>query len=59
MPDKLVSELMQEVKKLREALTQHLIESGGIKTQLKINTWLTGLILTALLGKFIAEYFKR
>ena len=58
MSNKMVSELLEEVHKLRESLTNHLIECSGIKVQLKINTWLTGTILAALLTNFVTQYFK-
>lgn len=54
MPNKLVEDLLMEVKELRHALTDHLIESGGIKARLNINTWLT----LAIFGALIANYFK-
>lgn len=57
MPSAEVKNLIKEMNELKKALTNHLIESGGIKTQLKVNTWLTGLILAALLTKIIAEWF--
>lgn len=58
MPNKIVNDLLDEVKDIRRELTKHLIESGGIKARLDINTWLTGVILVALLGKWIVEYLK-
>lgn len=58
MPNKTVEFLLKEVRELKDGFTQHLIESGGIKTQLKVNTWLTGVILAAILGKVIVDYFK-
>lgn len=57
MPSKVVADLIKEMTELKRGLTTHLIESGGIKTQLRINTWLTGVILIALLAKFVAEWF--
>lgn len=58
MPTKIVNELLTEVKELKTALTDHLIESSGIKAKLNVNTWLTGVILIALIGKLLVEYFK-
>jgi hypothetical protein len=54
MPNKIVEELINEVKELRKDFTNHLIESGGIKVRLNINTWLT----LAIFGALIANYFK-
>lgn len=59
MPNKTIEFLIREVTELKKTMTEHLIESGGIKMQLRINTWLTGVILVALLAKFVAEWFKR
>lgn len=58
MPNKTVAGLLEEVKDIRRELTRHLIESGSIKTRLDINTWLTGVILVALIGNFLKEYFS-
>jgi hypothetical protein len=58
VPNKIVDELKREVREIRQALTVHLIESGGIKARLDINTWLTGVILVALIGKWILEVIK-
>ncbi len=49
---------MKRLESVEKDLKTHLIESGGIKTQLTFNTWLTGVICVALLGKFITEWFK-
>lgn len=54
MPNDLVKELLREVKEHRAELNKHLIESGGIKVRLSINTWLTLAIFAAM----IANYFK-
>lgn len=55
MPSDIVKQLMAEVKEIKQDLNQHLIESGGIKTKLTINTWLT----LAIFASLIANYFKR
>lgn len=49
--------LIRRLESLEQRIMQHLIESGGIKTQLKFNTWLTGVILVALLTQFISQWF--
>lgn len=51
------SPLSRRITKLEDAVMLHLMESSGIKTQLKINTWLTGIILAALIGKIVAGWF--
>jgi hypothetical protein len=45
MPNKIVEDLIQRVIK--------------IETRLDINTWLTGIILVALLSKIVAEWFSK
>jgi len=59
MPSKIVNQLIKRFDDMENKLMDHLIESGGIKTQLKINTWLTGVILVALLARFVTEWFKK
>ena len=59
MANKTIEFLLKEVAELKKSVTEHLIQSGGIQLQLKVNTWLTGVILMALLAKFIAEWFKK
>lgn len=58
MSIKTVDFLLKEVAELKKSLTEHLIQSGGIQAHLRVNTWLTGVILVALLAKFVAEWFK-
>lgn len=58
MPNNRLGEFIKRLTSVEEKMEKHLIESGGIQTQLKVNTWLTGVILIALLGKFIIEWFK-
>lgn len=58
MPSSKLPEFIRRLEGLETKMTDHLIESGGIKTQLKVNTFLTGVILTALLAQFIASWFK-
>lgn len=58
MPNNRLKEFVARLVSLETKMEQHLIESGGIKTHLKVNTWLTGVILVALLAKFVAEWFK-
>jgi hypothetical protein len=58
MPNNRLGEFIERLKKMEDKLEDHLIESGVIKTHLKVNTWLTGVILIALLAKFVAEWFR-
>lgn len=57
MPNSRLKEFIHRLSILEEKMETHLIESGGIKNQLHVNTWLTGVILVALLAKFVAEWF--
>lgn len=59
MPASRLGEFIRRLKALEEKMTDHLVESGGIKTQLRVNTWLTGVILVALLTRFVTDWFKR
>ncbi len=59
MPNKTVQDLLAKVEKIEKSLIDHLIDSGRIQTRLDVNTWLTGIILVALLGKFMVEWFKK
>lgn len=58
MPTTKLHEVIRRLDALEHKITDHFIESGGIKTQLRVNTWLTGVILVALLAKFVAEWFR-
>lgn len=58
MPNNRLKEFIHRLTALESKMETHLIESGGIKTQLRTNTWLTGVILVALLGKFLIEWYK-
>lgn len=58
MPNNRLAEFIKRLSNLEEKMTDHLIESGGIKNQLKVNTWLTGVVLIALVGKFLADFTK-
>lgn len=58
MPNKTVQDLIDKVEKIEESLTNHLIDSGRIQARLDFNTWLTGVILVALLAKFVLEWFR-
>ncbi len=57
MPNNTVKHLVSEVAELKKSFNKHLEESIGIKVQLKVNTILTSVILTAIVGKFIVEIF--
>ncbi len=59
MPNKTVTYLMNKVLEIEKSLNEHLIQSGGIQAHLKVNTWLTGVILVALLAKFVGEWFHK
>ena len=59
MPSKIVNDLIQEVKELKEKLNNHLIQSGAIQTRLDFNTWLTGAVFVIVVGKLLAEFFKK
>lgn len=58
MPQNKISEFIRRLTALEDKMEHHLIESGGIKTQLNVNTWLTGVILVALLARFVTEWYK-
>ncbi len=59
MPNKVVKELMVEVEYLKKVLSEHLLESGYIKSNLKWNTWLTGGIAMAVLTRAFLDYIKK
>ena len=59
MPSKLVNELLDDVNDLRKAFNKHLEESISIKVQLKVNTVLTGIILTVIVGKVFVDAFLK
>lgn len=59
MPTNKLSEFIRRLTALEAKMEDHLIESGVIKTHLKVNTWLTGVILVALLARFVGEWFKK
>ncbi len=59
MPNNRLKEFVDRLKSLESKMETHLIESGGIQAHLKVNTWLTGVILVALVTKFIGEWFKQ
>lgn len=54
-----LGKIEKRMTELESALRTHLIESGSIQTQLKFNTWLTGVIAVAIITRAIAELFKR
>lgn len=58
MPNKSIVALMEKLESLESDFKEHLKESVGIKVQLNVNTILTGLILTVVIGKMVAEYWK-
>lgn len=58
MPSSKLPEFTARLSSLEKKMTEHLIESTGIRAHLKINTWLTGLILAALLARFISTWFR-
>lgn len=58
MPNKIVESLITKVDRIEKKLVDHLIDSGRIQTRLDVNTYLTGVILVALLAKFVADWFK-
>ena len=58
MPTSKLPEFIRRLEQIEQKMTDHLIESGGIQTQLKVNTFLTGVILVALLAQFVSSWFK-
>lgn len=44
--------LEARMSKLEDAFTQHIKESGAIQANIKWNTWLTGIILIAIIGSY-------
>lgn len=58
MPVNKLGEFIKRLTNLEKQMTDHLMESGSIKTQLKFNTWLTGVIAGALILRGLAEFFK-
>lgn len=58
MPVNKLAEFISRLKSLETKMSDHLTESGSIKTQLKFNTWLTGIIAGALILRGLAEFFK-
>ncbi len=58
MPTNKLGEFIKRLANLEKQMTDHLMESGSIKTQLKVNTWLTGGIAMALVLRGLAEFFK-
>lgn len=49
----------KRLKYLEEVISKHLAESGSIQTNLKWNTVLTGIILTAVVARLCVEFFFR
>lgn len=58
MPVNTIKALMEKVESIEKDFKDHLKESIGIKVQLNVNTILTGLILTIVIGKALADYWK-
>ena len=59
MPNKIVQNLIEKVESVEKKLVDHLIDSGRIQTRLDVNTWLTGVILVALLSRFVIEWYNK
>ena len=51
--------LRERMEKLESVVQKHLEESGAIQANLKWNTIITVAILTALVGKIMADFWKR
>lgn len=48
--------LEARVTKLEDIVTKHLTESGFIQTNLKWNTWLTGLIAAGVIAHWVKSF---
>lgn len=49
--------IQKRMDQLEDIVEKHLMESGTIKTNLKWNTVLTGIILTAVIGRYCVDFF--
>jgi hypothetical protein len=57
MPANKIGEFVKRLGNLERKMETHLMESGSIQTQLKVNTWLTGCIFSAIAVKLVIEFF--
>lgn len=51
--------LKERMERLENVVSKHLEESGAIQANLKWNTIVTVAILTALVGKIMADFWRR
>jgi hypothetical protein len=58
MPSRIVNELMHDVKELKKSFSQHLQESGAIKTDLIWLKWINTGIAALVLFKLVADWIK-
>lgn len=58
MPNNKLTEFIRRLESMETWCKDHSKESIKIQVQLNINTILTGLVLTAIIGKILTEYFK-